>query len=406
MLKRLSRWLAFKAGRVSLPVALDQVDYLSDPHPVDDALRGTCPVAPVAGGGFVLTRHTDVRAAFTDSRLGNAPSRFAVLHPRNAGRHLAAAMATRLPPFLDMPAHRLPRQALVRAFHDTLKAGPVDLEALAGQIVADLPRGAPFDMIAAAAAPFACQSIAGFVGLPESDGLQRATGAFFQMFAPITDATAFAESSAHLATMRSTLADALARRRGHAPRDLLGHLLAVQATQPDLTDDHIIDAAFLVLADGVENIIAGSAMVLRRLLAEPDALSALRSGVEPDALVLEALRLTSPALSVPRIAREAFDLHGTRIEAEMPVFLHLAAAGRDPEVFTRPDRFVPGRAGAESLVFGLGRHRCIGEKLALAQIGTLVRALVRAGAQDCGQPFAFHPRFGHRWPERLEIILP
>lgn len=45
------------------------------------------------------------------------------------------------------------------------------------------------------------------------------------------------------------------------------------------------------------------------------------------------------------------------------MILLIAAANRDPEIFTDPDRFAPYR-GSRHLAFGLGQHFCSGAPLA------------------------------------------
>ena len=88
-MKALTRWLMPRSAAKpdaapTLPLDLSGQCIADDPHHTYRWLRENMPVAPVAGGGYLLTRHADVMAAFTDDRLGNAPSRFAVLHPRRA----------------------------------------------------------------------------------------------------------------------------------------------------------------------------------------------------------------------------------------------------------------------------------------------------------------------------------
>jgi hypothetical protein len=50
--------------------------FFADPEAIYTPLRAQAPIAPVKQGGFLLTRHADIVAAFSDAALGNAPSRF------------------------------------------------------------------------------------------------------------------------------------------------------------------------------------------------------------------------------------------------------------------------------------------------------------------------------------------
>ena len=82
-------------------------EVVADPYPLYAALRRDHPLAELVQGGYLLTRHADVMAAFTNPDLGNAPSRFSVLAARNRGKYVAADIAANIPPFHDMPEHQL-----------------------------------------------------------------------------------------------------------------------------------------------------------------------------------------------------------------------------------------------------------------------------------------------------------
>lgn len=414
-MKKLRKW--FGAGRTVKPAApaidtTQPVDllgaaFLADPYPTYAALRQSVPVAPVAGGGYLLTRHADVRAAFSDDRLGNAPSRFSVLGPRNRDKYEAAALVAHIPPFLDMPDHRLPRQALTRAFFNTFKPFASQVEDVAEAVLADAPREVAFDLIGQVSSPFSVRVMARFVGLDADVAvLKSATQAFFHLFAPIRDPAAFAETNAQLAAFRALVADQLAARRADGRPSLLTHLTAFQQDAPDLTDTQIVDNAILVFADGVENIEAGAATLLRLVTREGIAEQVARGDLDAEAVVREGLRLDSPGQIIPRVAREDTVLNDTEIPAGTPVFLALASANRDAEQFDDPDTFRLDRPG-EALVFGQGRHRCIGEQLGVLQLRVLLTAMLRAGLRDSGpeMPLTYQARFGHRWPAAMPVTL-
>ena len=402
-MRKLTSW--FGAGRRPAPVApepvspdplttapalpLDLTDpaFLADPAPVYEWLRRHAPLAPVASGGYLLTRAADIDAAFTDARLGNAPSRFSMLADKNRDRYTAAAVAGNIPPFLDKPRHVAIRKPLSAAFYDALAGAEAWLPALARD---RLPQG-EFEIIADYARPYASAAMARFIGLPQDNAaIARATAALFKMFAPITDRAGFQSVNEGLDASRAMIRAALEQAKAAPRHDLLSHLVATGR----LNDTEIADNALLVLADGIENIEAAIANVQLLRARFPEA-----EGT-PAQIVDEALRFETPAQTIPRVVREAHARDGVTLAEGTPVFLALGSANRDPARFADPDRFWPERDLSGTLTFGLGRHRCIGAPLGRMLVIAATEALIEAGCRVT-QPAAaltFHPRMGHRWP--------
>ena len=385
---------------VALPFDLSDADFASDPYPSYAWLRTHAPVAELNGGGYLITRHADILAAFTNPKLGNAPSRFSTLAARNAEKYVAADLASHIPPFLDAPDHKLVRQMVSRAFFNVFKSLDSDLDLLAQQQIAGIAPGD--DLVVGASQPFALIAMCKFCGVPiEPQKMKLLTQAFFHLFAPLRDPDVFARVNEALGEFRKVIADAL--NAGPPEGSLFAEMRAFQVQNEGITEAQIVDNCVLVFADGVENIEAAAASLML-VFEDANALDALDSGaLRMEQAVREGLRLQPPAQLVPRVARETFEIGGVQIKKDMPVFLALASGNRDPAVFEAADRFDGARDLTNVITFGKGRHRCIGEPLGMAQLTALMRAILAARLRPSGGNISYQQRIGHRWPKELIV---
>jgi cytochrome P450 len=154
--------------------------------------------------------------------------------------------------------------------------------------------------------------------------------------------------------------------RRHPGDNLLSQLLTAQEDGVGLSERELKATAGLVLAAGFETTVnlLGNGIVL--LTEHPQQLAALRSGdADWGNAVEEVLRYDPPVLLTGRIALRETEIRGVRVRAGHPVTTVLAAANRDPLVFTDPDRFDITRENArEHVSFSAGRHYCLGAQLA------------------------------------------
>lgn len=79
----------------------------------------------------------------------------------------------------------------------------------------------------------------------------------------------------------------------------------------------------------------------------------------------ETLRFYSPAQFTFRTAADQMVVNGYTIPKKSVVAVSIGAANRDPSVFEEPDKFKMDRHGPGHIAFGLGKHQCIGEQLAM-----------------------------------------
>lgn len=115
------------------------------------------------------------------------------------------------------------------------------------------------------------------------------------------------------------------------------------------------------------------------LLRRPDEWRALCAdrGLVASA-VEELLRMVTPTQWEKRVALVDMVVDGTDVSAEQTVFPMLAAANRDPEVFTDPDETHVARPNArDHLAFGFGPHVCIGAGLSRLEAVVALEGLAR-----------------------------
>jgi cytochrome P450 len=152
--------------------------------------------------------------------------------------------------------------------------------------------------------------------------------------------------------------------RAHEPRDdLLSVLAASIPPDEDGRPDVLANCIFFIEAGHATTTSLISAGTLL-LLEHPRDLERLRE--EPALIpvaVEEMLRLVTPVTLAMCRPRESVERDGYRFQAEVPRFAFLAAANRDPAVFSNPDSFDIDRA-PRHLAFRAGAHFCLGAPLA------------------------------------------
>ncbi len=165
----------------------------------------------------------------------------------------------------------------------------------------------------------------------------------------------------HLGQLRRTPGD-----------DLMSQLIrkAESGSQETYLDEVELRAvAGLVLAAGFETTVNLLGNGIRMLLDHPEQLRTLsqRPQLWPNA-VEEILRLESPVQLTARIALKDTEIAGMPVGQGELVVVYVAAANRDPAVFTDPNTFDIERENAgRHLAFSGGRHFCLGAALARAE---------------------------------------
>ncbi|WP_416483231.1 cytochrome P450 [Streptomyces sp. CL12] len=343
-------------------------------------LREQAPVQPVVLPGdlvaWLITDATHARQALTDTRLAHDMRRLP--DPRQGfggrrypddifsgqGRHLLNSDGTTHHRLRKVLAPLLSRTAATRwePFITRTCAGLLDtMDAAVG----------PPDLVADYARPLALRTTAAILGIP--DGVQHQLSDL-----TLTTIRAVDPDDPTVRRQRSELFGLWARiisgKRRRPGDDLLTRLTFAHG-QGHLSAEELVSVAWGLFSGGLSpatTLIASGAIEIMR---DPELRDSLRDEAATARLIEELLRITSPfPVSVWRFALDDVPLGSTVIPQGAVVLIALAAANRDPAVFTEPGAARLDRHGGH-LSFGLGPHYCPGAHLARLHATTALTAL-------------------------------
>ena len=162
------------------------------------------------------------------------------------------------------------------------------------------------------------------------------------------------------------LTETLERRRsGPRQSDLIDGLFHSEFQGRSLTDDEIVRIMEIMIIGGVTTTADTISNIIWRFAVYPELQHQVREDPEllPQALE-ELLRYEAIVTGFPRRATRDVELGGKLIREGDQLFVHAAAANRDPEEFDNPNDLDLRRARNRHLTFGAGHHRCIGSNFA------------------------------------------
>ena len=340
-------------------------DYVTDPYPIWDQLRTTCPVPHTDryGGSWMTTTYQDVIRVARDPDVFSSRSVGVIPAPDDTEGDLFPAG---LPPIqADPPVHTWSRRLVLPWFSHDRVAG---YEPYTRQLCRELLDGFASTGRADAAADYAKQIpvrvIGKILGIPEEKSdtfiewvrsvLEFANDVPRRNQAQIESATYFIEL--------------MNQRRGGDGTDLISELLRADVDGDPVPDDVILGVVALVLIAGLDTTWSALGSTLLHLARHPD--DTRRLVEHPDLLansIEEMLRAYSP-VTMARIAIHDVQLHGCPVKQGDRVLLNFPAANRDPDAFPDADRVIIDRRLNRHVAFGAGIHRCAGSNLARMEL--------------------------------------
>ena len=235
----------------------------------------------------------------------------------------------------------------------------------------------PADIVTALALPVPSLVISELLGVPYEDA------EFFQHHANVGLARyASAEDNAKGAMgLAKYLANLVRSKMENPAEDAVSDLAErVKAGELDVREAAQLGTGLLIAGHETTANMIGLGVLA--LLENPEELAVIRDATDPGVIanaVEELLRYLSIIQNGQRrVATEDIDIAGEVIRAGEGIIIDLAPANWDPKAFQEPERLFLHRTKAgQNVAFGYGRHQCVGQQLARAELQIVFTTLFR-----------------------------
>ncbi len=360
--------------------------YAGDPYPAYRELRATAPVCWNDVTDFwALLKYEDIRFVSSSPALFSSTKGITIPDPALPNPVQEGNLI-----FSDPPRHRQMRKLINSGFTKRRVAllEPKIREIVRG-ILDGIEPGSVHEFAEEIAAPLPTRMIAELIGAPPDDWEQ------FRAWSDAATGNADPEieldSLVAMGQLFEYFQKLIAARRVEPRDDLLSVLAEAEIDEHRLTDEDLLNFAFLLLVAGNETTRNLIALGTLALITHPDQCRLLVE--DPTRIPLaveEMLRWNSPVVHMARTATIDVEIRGQLIrEGEVVVMLY-GSANRDEDVFgADSEEFKVTRHPNPHIAFGCGEHSCIGAQLARLEATVMFDELLRrfptielAGAVD------------------------
>lgn len=329
---------------------------------------------------WLITGYEQVRELFSDSRVSVDDRQPGFPH-WNAGMLSTVHKRPRSVFTADGEEHTRFRRMLSKPFTFKRVEGlrPTIQQITDDHIDAILAGPQPADIVTALALPMPSLVISQLLGVPYEDAemFQHHANVGLARYATGEDTVKGAMS------LHKYLAQLVEAKMENPAEDAVSDLAErVKAGELSVKEAAQLGTGLLIAGHETTSNMIGLGVLA--LLQNPDQLAVIRDAEDPKIIasaVEELLRYLSIIQNGQRrVALEDIHIAGQTIRAGEGIIIDLAPANWDARAFSEPDRLYLHRSGADRHVaFGYGRHQCVGQQLARAELqivfGTLVRRI-------------------------------
>ncbi len=327
---------------------------------------------------WLITGYEAARALFADSRVSVDDRKPGFPH---WNEHMLATVDKRPRSVFtaDAEEHTFYRRMLSKPF--TFKRvealRPAIQKITDGAIDKILAGPKPAELVTALALPVPTEVICEMLGVPYEDH------GFFQEHANVGLARyAKPEDSMKGAMSLARYLSNLVETKMENPAEDAVSDIAERVTAGEISVKEAAQLASGLLIAGHETTANMIGIGVLALLENPEQLAFLRDTDDPKAVanaVEELLRYLSIIQNGQRrVATEDIEIGGQTIKAGEGIIIDLSPANWDAAAFPDPERLDLRRPDADkNLAFGYGRHQCVGQQLARAELQIVFATLLR-----------------------------
>ncbi|WP_327139235.1 cytochrome P450 [Nocardia sp. NBC_01327] len=313
---------------------------------------------------WVVTGYDAVTRLLADPRMSAAKS-----------DSTTGFLGNKLPPALDAnllnmdgEEHRRIRKLAAEAFGPRNHSAQEKMVAAAvSELVTALPADGDIDFMDQLCEPLPARVIGTLLGLPRAQlaAFREASALLLR----VDTSPGGEDTRKSMTTLLGLISGVIADKRRAPGDDLLSAWIAARDGQDRLTENELMSLAFITIVGGFENTVSVTAFALDELVRnhQAHAREILDRPAEFAKLIRQLIHEGSPMnYALRRFPTADLEVNGVTIPRGHTVFLSLRSGHLDPA-----------GAGKADLVFGYGRHYCLGAKLAEMQAQHAARAVLQ-----------------------------
>jgi len=394
-------------------------EYIKDPFPIWDDIRGKCPVAHTDrwGGSFMPTRYEDLFDIAKNIQTYSSRNVLVadVMPAPDQERpeltedeqELVQQYNVGAPPITsDPPVHTWARKLLLPPFSVTSVARyEQETRELCNELIDAVIKNGRADGAVDYAQQIPPRVIASMLGIPKemTATFTEWVRGFLEL--GLTDPE-LREQSAR--SIFEFMIGQVQQRKENPGDDLISYLLKAEVDGAPVPEPHVVGTCFLLLVAGIDTTWSSIGSAIWHLAQHPEHRKQLIEQPELiDNAVEELLRAYSP-VTMARYVAEDTQYKGCPISEGSKVLMNFPAANRDPQVFEHPDEVILDREKNPHIAFGVGIHRCAGSNLARMEMKVSIQEwLKRIPDYRLEDPDAVTWAGGQvRGPRKMGVVFP